>query len=273
MKLAGSTLVFRRLPLRQAIDRFLALGFDTIDLCCLFPSYCPHYDPTAADLGRLSVLEEMFSGLRVATLNVQLASWCNSDRAIRTAQAEFVAGSLRVARTLGAYAVNIQAGSKPRSEADWDKAASVAVETLRPVAKIADSLKLQLSVELQMNSLVETPDQAERFLQRVHHPAVGLTVDTGHLAAQGVDAAAAIERLGPLIRHIHLRDAKPGNLLVTPGDGRVDFAAVGRALKKIGYERHCALETETGAGTISEIEDNLKRGRAHIEQAFALKPD
>lgn len=271
MKLAGSTLVFRRLPLRQAVDRFLALGFDTIDLCCLFPSYCPHYDPTAADLGRISVLEEMFAGLRVATLNVQLASWSSSDRAIRTAQAEFVAGSLRVARILGAYAVNVHGGSKPRAETDWDRTAAVAAETIRPVAKIAESLKLQLSVEMQMNSLVETPDHAERFIRLINYPAVGLTVDTGHLAAQGLDPAAAIERFGPLVRHVHLRDAKPGNIQVRPGDGLVDFAAVGRALRKIGYDRHCALETETGAGTVAEIEENLKRGRAHIEQAFDLK--
>lgn len=270
MKLAVSTLVFRRLPLRQAIDRFLALGFDTIDLCCLFPSYCPHYDPTAADLGRISVLEEVFAGLRVATLNVQLASWSSSDRAIRTVQAEFVAGSLRVARTLGAYAVNVHGGSKPRTEGEWDKAAAVATESMRAVAKIAETLKLELAVEMQMNSLVETPDQAERFLNLVNHPAVGLTVDTGHLTAQGVDAAAAIERFGPLVRHVHLRDAKPGNILVTPGDGLVDFAAVGRALQKTGYDRHCALEIETGAGTGAEIEENLKRGRAHIEQAFGL---
>ncbi|MBI5394516.1 MAG: sugar phosphate isomerase/epimerase [Verrucomicrobia bacterium] len=266
-------MIFRRLPLRQAVDRFLALRFDTIDLCCLFPSYCPHYDPTAADLGRVTILEDLLAGLRVSTMTVHLAAWNSTDRAIRTVQAEFVAGSLRVAKALGAYAVTILGGSKPRTETDWDKSAAAAAEIIRPVVKMADALGVPLSVKMQLNTLVETVEQAERLLDLIKCPTVAVTVDTGQLAAQGADPAAAIERLGPRVRHVHLRDAKPGNIMVTPGDGLVDFAAVGRVLTKIGYDRHCALETETGAGTVPEIEENVKRGRAHVEQAFGLKKD
>ncbi len=271
MKFAGSTLMFRRLPLRQAIDRLLVLGFDTIDLCCLFPSYCPHYDPSAANLGRVGFLEDLLAGLRVATLNVHVASWTSPDQAIRVAQSGFVAGSLRVARSLGAYAVTIQGGSKPRVESEWDRAATLAAEAIRPIAKLADTLAVPLSLRMQLNTLVETVDQAERLIEQIKTPSVGVTVDTGHLASQGANPAAVIEHLGARVRHVLLRDAKPGNSMIVPGDGIVDFAAVARALDKINYDRHCALEIETGTTAVPEIEETVKRGRAHIERAFGLK--
>jgi sugar phosphate isomerase/epimerase len=211
----------------------------------------------------------MLEGLRITTFNVGLAPWNSTDRAIRTAQAEFVAGSLRVAKATGAYAVTVPAGSKPKLASDWDVTARIAAETMRPVAKIAESLGLQLSIEIHLNTLVENVEQAEKMIELLQAPAVGVTLDTSHLAAQAMDPVAAITRLGSRIQHVHLRDAKPGNPLLTPGEGAVDFAGVARALREIHYDRYCALEMEYAPLPLAEIEENVRRGRAHIEQAFA----
>ena len=268
MKLGASTLAYRRLPLVEALAHLRRLGFDTVDLGCIYPSYCPHFDPTAAGSGALTRVEDALAGLRVATLTIGMAPWNNPDRIIRTAQIEFAIGSLRVARALGAYAVTVQSGTKPKRAAEWDSAAQPAAEAIRFVMRRAEPLGVRLSAEIQSNALVETVEQAEQLLALINHPLVGVTVDTSHLVALGSDPAAVIERLGNRVRHVHLRDAKPGNYRLTPGDGAVQFAAVAGALRKTGYDRACVIELE-GELSPAEADEQLRRARGHIEQAFA----
>jgi sugar phosphate isomerase/epimerase len=266
MKLGASTLTFRRLSLAGALDRIRRLDFDTVDLGCIFPSYCPHYDPTAS-ASNADWLEDMLRGLRVATLQAAMSPWNSADRIIRAAQQEFVAGSLRVARTVGAYAVTVQSGNKPRLESDWDAAAQLVVEPLRIAARRAESFGLQLSLELRAGTMTETAEQAEKLLELVASPPVGVAMDTGCVAAAGADPAAAIERLGSRIQHVFLRDGKPGQPVLTPGDGDVDFAAVGRALHKIGYGRVGSVALDWGQPPADPAEE-LRRARVHIGEAF-----
>ncbi|MBM3887820.1 MAG: sugar phosphate isomerase/epimerase [Verrucomicrobia bacterium] len=268
MKLGASTLAYRRLPLAEALAHLRRLGFDTVDLGCIYPSYCPHFDPTAAGSSALMRIEDALAGLRVATLTIGMAPWNSPDRIIRTAQMEFAVGSLRVAKALGAYAVSVQSGTRPKTAAEWDNAAQQAAEAVRIVMRRAEALGVRLSVEIQWNALAETVEQAEQLLALINHPLVGVTVDTSHLVALGADPVAAIERLGSRVHHVHLRDAKPGDYRLTPGDGEVPFAAVAGALRKIGYDRACVIELE-GDFPAAEADEQLRRARAHIEQAFA----
>ena len=267
MKLGASTLTFRRLSLATAADRIRRLGFDTLDLCCLFPSYCPHYDPTASSNINVTIIEDTLAGLRVATLNAAMAPWNSADRMVRSVQLEFAAGSLRAAKTLGAHAVTVQSGNKPRLDSDWNGSALLVSEPMRQAARRAESFGVKLCIEIRAGMLVETVEQAEKMLDLIASPAVGVTVDTGSLAAGGVDVAAAIERLGARVQHVHLRDGKPGSPMLTPGDGNVDFAAVGRALRKIGYDGVCSLALDWATPPADPAEE-LRRARAHIEQAF-----
>jgi sugar phosphate isomerase/epimerase len=267
MKLGASTLTFRRLPLAAAVARIRRLDFDTVDLCCIFPSYCPHYDPTASASVNVDLIEDTLAGLRVATLNVAMAAWNSADRIVRSAQLEFVAGSLRAAKTLGAQVVTIQSGNKPRLESDWPGAAQIVGEAIRLAARQAESFGVKMGIEIRAGLLVETVEQAEKMLDLVASPAVGVTVDTGSLAATGVDPAAAIERLGARVQHVHLRDGKPGSPMLTPGDGNVDFAAVARALRKINYERAVSLALDWAKPPDDPVEE-LRRARAHVAGAF-----
>ena len=267
MKLGASTLTFRRLSLAGALDRIRRLGFDTLDLCCIFSSYCPHYDPTASANNNTVYLEDTLGGLRVSTLQVAMAPWNSTDRIVRSAQLEFVAGSLRAARAVGAYAVTVQSGNKPRLDSDWSGAAQLVIEPIRIAARRAESFGVQLSLELRAGTLTETVEQAEKLLELIASPAVGVAVDTGCVAALGGDAAAVIERLGSRVQHVHLRDGKPGNPMLTPGDGNVDFAAVGRALRKIGYERVGSIALDWSQPPADPAEE-LRRARAHLGEAF-----
>jgi sugar phosphate isomerase/epimerase len=77
-------------------------------------------------------------------------------------------------------------------------------------------------------------------------PGAGLCVDTGWLGTQGVDAPAAIRELGPLVKHVHLKDVAHAGSHDTCrlGDGVVDIPGVVKALKAIGYAGWYSWEDE-----------------------------
>jgi sugar phosphate isomerase/epimerase len=75
---------------------------------------------------------------------------------------------------------------------------------------------------------------------------IGVVVDTGWLGTQGLDAPATIRRLGPLVRHVHVKDVKHAGAHETCplGEGVVNIAATIRALKDIGYAGWYSWEDE-----------------------------
>jgi len=59
---------------------------------------------------------------------------------------------------------------------------------------------------------------------------------------------AAVEfvgRVGDHIAHVHIRDAVPGNINLSVGNGQVDFARGLKALAAAGYAGHFTLELQT----------------------------
>ena len=58
-------------------------------------------------------------------------------------------------------------------------------------------------------------------------------------------AAEFVGRFGDHIAHVHIRDAAPGNINLSVGNGRVDFARGLKALAAAGYDGHFTLELET----------------------------
>lgn len=78
-------------------------------------------------------------------------------------------------------------------------------------------------------------------------PGVGLTVDTGWLATQGLEAPATIRALPrELVRHVHIKDVRrTGAHETCPlGEGIVDLAGTFAALREIGYTGWYSWEDE-----------------------------
>ena len=70
-------------------------------------------------------------------------------------------------------------------------------------------------------------------------------MDFSHIVAAGEDPREYIERHQGRIAHVHLRDAVPGNINLSIGNGHADFAAGLRSLAGRGYAGHFSLELET----------------------------
>jgi hypothetical protein len=69
-------------------------------------------------------------------------------------------------------------------------------------------------------------------------PGVRFLIDTGHVTAWGGD----ILELLPYAGHVQVRDARPGEAQVAPGEGDVNFAAVLGRLGDLGYDGAISVE-------------------------------
>jgi sugar phosphate isomerase/epimerase len=96
----------------------------------------------------------------------------------------------------------------------------------------------------------------------------GAAIDTGWLGTQGVDAPAAIRELGPLVKHVHLKDVtRAGSHDTCPlGEGIVGIPAVVAALKQVGYPGWYSWEDEPEDRNPMHIARNM---REYIEGLVA----
>jgi sugar phosphate isomerase/epimerase len=74
---------------------------------------------------------------------------------------------------------------------------------------------------------------------------LGIICDVSHIVASGSTPRQFIHDFGDRIRHVHLRDAEPGYIHHSIGNGHVDFADAVTALAEIGYSGKLSLELET----------------------------
>jgi sugar phosphate isomerase/epimerase len=83
---------------------------------------------------------------------------------------------------------------------------------------------------------------------------IGVTIDTGNMAAQGGDPIQAIRELGERIMHVHFKDmpAVGAHDCVAIGAGIVDVAGVIRELKACNYDGWLSIEIETADHDPSE---------------------
>jgi sugar phosphate isomerase/epimerase len=70
-------------------------------------------------------------------------------------------------------------------------------------------------------------------------------MDFSHIVAAGEEPLDYLDRHRDRITHVHLRDAVPGNINLSIGNGSADFAAGLKRLAAQGYTGHFSLELET----------------------------
>jgi D-psicose/D-tagatose/L-ribulose 3-epimerase len=76
------------------------------------------------------------------------------------------------------------------------------------------------------------------MVQDIDSPAVGLHLDTFHMAIEEKDSGQAIRMAGKHLKHIHASENDRG----TPGSGQVRWTVVRDALRDVGYEGYVVIE-------------------------------
>ena len=88
---------------------------------------------------------------------------------------------------------------------------------------------------------INTCDQALKMVRDVGSPVLKLHLDTFHMNIEEKNQAEAIRKAGKLLGHFHACGSDRG----TPGKDSIDWPAIIKALKKIGYKGDVVIESFT----------------------------
>ncbi len=141
--------------------------------------------------------------------------------------------------------------------------------------KIAADHGVTLCFEMQVADLLHTPVKLKRFADEIG-PVVACNFDISHMWVQGIDPVTALRYLGPLVQHVHIKDAYINDYMVRlqgmnntttsqrPEDRSWNFTQCGwghdestwrdiiTTLRFIGYEDILSLEMECEYMTVEE---------------------
>ena len=269
MKLGVITDCFR-LPVRPAIERAAALGFDGVQIYATGGEFCP----AALDASARTEYKKLFK-----SLNLQVSALCGDmgghgfeiakDNPERIEKTKAI---IDLATKLGTKVVTTHIGVIPE-DTECEKY-KVMLDALKACGEYAESCGVTLAIE--------TGPECAPILSKFVNAAgngVGVNLDPANFVmVTGQDPAEAVRLLGKKIVHTHLKDGKmlkktdpvkiynhfaEGGIealnvadyfIETPvGEGDVDFDEYVAALKEIGFDGYLTIERETGADPIGDI--------------------
>lgn len=185
----------------------------------------------------------------------------SADPAARRRRVEFYRHAIRCAADLGSDCVSIWSGTlhdqPPRREA-FDRLVHGLEQTLR----IAEEHGVRVGFEPEPGMLIDSMAAWDELLSQFDSPALGLTLDVGHLYSQNeLPPGKYIDQWAPRLVNVHLEDMRRGeheHLMF--GSGDVDVPAVVAALQAAGYS----------GGVHVELSRHSHEGPAAARRAYEL---
>lgn len=160
-----------------------------------------------------------------------------------------IGGSLSIGTVRGPAPV---AGASPAEQRRW------LAGGLRELAKFAgEEFDLRLVVEPlgpQYTGWIRTVAEALELLDEIDAGNLGLLVDTYHLYHHEPGWLESLAAAGSRVAHVHVSDSNRR----CPGMGVIDFRAVIKALRAIGYDGYLSLEAEPYPDPITCAKNNAE---------------
>jgi sugar phosphate isomerase/epimerase len=257
MKLAVVQHVFRNCP--TDLERFTAAK--SLGLLGIEPdlSLADLADPNGARLAALLAARDA-TGLALPAVcmgehnnqGLVFATWRGDQPAREIETAVRWAAKLHA----GAVLVPFFFANEPRNAAQR----KLVADTLRPLARLAESLQVKLCFEGP-----NPPAELWEIALAIDSPAFGIYYDCGNCAWMNRNPAIEAMQLHRLIHRVHLKDtiAAAGDARI--GKGRVNLAEVAAALKSIGYDGWLTVEAfglspEALAADLSDVRKHFPIG-------------
>lgn len=164
--------------------------------------------------------------------------------------------SIEAARDLGSRVSMLPFFGKGELRENEPGGIDAVVDVLKEIAPRAEKAGIILGLE---NTL--SAEANLKILDRVGSPAVQVWYDVGNSDVRNYDVPAEIRLLGKRICQFHLKDR---NFLL--GQGPINFEAVARAIRDIGYDGWLILETASPKDVVEDTRANV----AFTRRVFGL---
>ncbi|WP_151769980.1 TIM barrel protein [Streptomyces abyssomicinicus] len=269
------SMLFTELPLLDRPAAAAAAGFGAVELWWPWPG-----EPAPAP-GRLDALGEALekAGVRLTGLNFYAGLLPGPDRgALSLPGAESdrfranVEAAVEFAGSLGCRALNALYGNRLEG-VDPAEQDELALENLAFAARAADRIGAVVLVEAlnarespryPLVSAAGAAKVAHRVDERTGLGNCRFLMDLYHLAMNGEDLPAVIDRYAPVTGHVQIAD-RPGR--GAPGTGRLPLPGLLERLGAAGYDGWVGLEYAPGARTGEEafawLPREARRPRRH----------
>lgn len=142
-------------------------------------------------------------------------------------------------------------------------------ELLRKIIAICDAHGVVLNLHNHTYEVENGLHDLKGTLQRV--PGVKLGPDLNWLVRGGVDPVGFIQAYRDRLVFLHLRDQKAdGTWSEAMGEGDMDYAAIGKALKEVGFAGHAVIELAHPAGfkPTRPLRESLKISREFVRKTL-----
>ena len=123
---------------------------------------------------------------------------------------------------------------------DWDRSAA----SLKYVCKYASQFGIKLAIEPvnhYRTYLINTAEDAIKFLESVREDNLGIHLDTYHMNIEESDFYKPVVSVGKMLYHVHCSENNRGIL----GTGHVNWEEFFQALNDVNYQGHLGFEYYT----------------------------
>lgn len=236
MKYSVSNYIYGKEPLQKTVQRLSKFGYDGIEM---------QGTPEMYDVKKV---REFLADHHLGVSSIDAIGLYRLDPS--SAQPEIRAKAVRYLKECVDFATRLEAplvvvaatrSAKVEPETSAEVEWKLAVESIRSVGEYADKAGVSLAVEpvnRYRTYLLNNVDQALKFVREVGLDCVGIVLDCFHMNIEEPDPAGAIRKAGRQLIHLHVADSNRQSV----GRGHLDFKAIVRALKEIGYNRYLTME-------------------------------
>jgi len=232
MKYGVCNWIFGDEPLVETAARLAGFGYDGLEL----KGDLGLYDPTEVK----AILGD--HGLAVLSLTPEDVDLPHPDAEVRAKSVDYYLRLLDFAAEVGTPLVGCHGEvGRIRPVTTYEQEYVNYVVGVQRIAARAQELGLRLAIEVlnrYESHLLNTSEEAVRFVEEVGVPNVGLLLDAYHMNIEEADLGRAIRAAE---EHLFLFHAADSNRQAV-GRGHTDFQGVMRALKEIGYDDTIVIE-------------------------------
>jgi len=234
MRIGATQLFFAGKSVADSLAYAKETGYESLELCVREDA---DLKPDADDASLRAMRKEADRlGLGIPSLVPGACQgFASADPAARAKALAVLRQSLRIASALGADTILVHPGQLT-PQVRYDVMYENVKQAMRQVAPEAERAKVAVGVENVWNKFLLSPLEAKRFLEEVGSEYVGVYFDVGNFVPWAFPEQW-IEIVGQGIKKVHFKDfRRKGHQFVPLLEGDVDWPAVMKALRSIGYD-------------------------------------